>query len=101
MRGVKMYKIKRFKKVARQPGSNGQLYVRVPASDWAKIFSWLNKHGYRNVHGFTAEQQPPYGVIVIEKERYFGTNVTCMACAVSCGDRTVSFDEFLALKDTL
>ena len=81
------------------PGSNGQYYVRIHSKeDWKKMFNWLLKQGYHNIHNYTEELYPehPSVLCIDERDRSFsGTNITCMACAVSQGHRTVEFEEFL------
>lgn len=80
------------------PGSRGQFFVRVHGEEeWQEIFKWLNNNHYKNFHYFTENLYPkPTKVICIdEKEHsFYGTNVTCMACAVSGGHNVLDFEEF-------
>ena len=64
---------------------------------WAKIYSYLVKSGYKNVHGYTEKFHPALNVICIDKAKkcFFGVNVTCLACSASVGKKIINFNEFI------
>ena len=80
-------------------GSNAQYYIRFHTkNDWKKIFNWLVEQNYFNTHNYTEELFPQHPSVVCIDERdksFFGTNITCMACAVSQGLRFIGVEEFL------
>ena len=80
------------------PGSNGQYYISVHTKDdWKNIFNWLIEHNYYNAHNYSEDLYPKHLVFCIDErdKTFFGTNTTCMACAVSVGHRVIEFEEFL------
>ena len=88
-----------MKNKQKTPGKNGQYYIRFcKKNDWEKIFNWLVEQNYSNPHSYTKEVYPKDPSVFRIDERsksFFGTNITCMACAVSVGHRVIEFEEFL------
>lgn len=71
-----------------------QFYVSIPNKrERAAAISWLEERGYRNIGGLTGENYS-FPVLVIEKDRFFGTNATCMACLANVGKRAMTFESF-------
>ena len=62
--------------------------------DMERVILYLENNGYKNPQNLTAENYA-FPVLVVDDERFFGTNATCMAASVSCGKRVVSFNEWL------
>ena len=62
--------------------------------DMERVILYLENNGYKNPQNLTAKNYT-FPVLVVEDERFFGTNTTCMAASVSCGKRVVSFNEWL------
>ena len=50
---------------------------------------WLLSQGYVNQHNLPADYNFPVFIADILRKEIFGTNVTCMAAAASCGNRPV------------
>ena len=61
-------------------------------------FAWLEEQGIQNVHKLD-DVNYRYDVVVVEEKRFFGGNVTCFACAGSCGQKVIGWEEFLTLYE--
>lgn len=86
-----------MEKITQKAGSNGQFLVRYKsAKEGSEICKWLEERGYCNKFGLDFERRVQ--VIVVNKGRdFFGTNVTCMAAAVSCGIEIIDFNRLKEL----
>lgn len=74
-----------------------QILVRYSdGADAQRLYAWLEEHGYRNTQHLTAENYKFPAICVDESGEFFGTNVTCMAAAASCGRKAIGVDEFIA-----
>lgn len=82
----------------REPGNNGQYYVTVHSRrEWKALFDWLIEKGFDNVRNLSRYKRPKMPpAIVIDKRRnvFFLTNVCCLACAASVGDKAITCSEF-------
>ncbi len=82
----------------REPGNNGQYYVTVHSRrEWKALFDWLIEKGFTNVRNLSRYKRPKMPpAIVIDKRRnvFFLTNVCCLACAASVGDKAITCSEF-------
>jgi len=58
----------------------------------------LEASGYRNVHDISYNDLK-IKVIAVDKDSFWGVNVTSLACATSCGIKCISVDEFLNIVD--
>ena len=80
-------------------GNNGQFLIRFNGKEeWMKLFNWLTENKYKNAHNYAYEKFPkkPSVVCIDKKARvFFGVNVTCLACAVSSGQKTIELKEFI------
>ena len=75
-----------------------QYYVGIQSKkEWAQMLNYLIDNQYENPQNCILKVYPsePYVLCVdTAKKRFFGTNVTCLACAVSVGKRVINFNEF-------
>ena len=53
----------------------------------------LENNGYVNTHNISYKDLQ-VKVIAVGKNNFFGVNVTSLACAVNCGKKCISVDEF-------
>ena len=85
-------------KQRKEPGSNGQYYVVVhKRKEWKALFEWLIEKGFDNIRNLSKYKRPKMPpAIVIDKRRnvFFLTNVCCLACAASVGDKAITCSEF-------
>lgn len=73
-----------------------QILVHYSDDEAQRLFAWLEEHGYRNIQHLTPENYKFPAICVDESGEFFGTNVTCMAAAASCGRRAIGVDELIA-----
>lgn len=80
----------------KQPTRHGrQALVRYSGKEeTARLYEWLDGNGYRNIQHLSPDSYIFPVVCVNESGEYFGTNVTCMAAAASCGIRPIDAEEF-------
>ena len=82
----------------KEPGHRGQYYVTVrDRREWTELLDILDGLHFNGVGKVTRWKRPKIPALVVDKNRweYFLTNITCLACGVSCGHFAVSFEEFL------
>ena len=71
-----------------------QYLVSVHKIGLSNAIEWLEEHGYRNVCNLHAGRYK-LSVLVVEKDYFFGTSVSCMAAACVSGQRTIDFEKFI------
>lgn len=73
-----------------------QLVVRTDKT----TIDWLISRGYANPHNLPNRYTFPVFVADLERKEMLGTNTTCMAASVSCGNRPIVL-HFEQLKEKL
>ena len=65
------------------------------------IIEWLENNGYKNSHNLpNSNYMFPVFVVDLPSKTFGGTNTTCMAMAVSSGNRPIVLD-FEGLKEKM
>ncbi len=64
-----------------------------------EFIEYLESNGLLNVHNITFDKLR-IKVLVIDKNEFFSTNVTCLAALASCGIKPISTDEFKTKFET-
>ena len=71
-------------------------HVRVKnAKEMQEAIAFLEEKGFENIQNLTAENYH-FPILVVQYDYFYGTNTTCMACAATQGNKTLSFKEFQA-----
>lgn len=78
---------------------NKQYYVSVHGQEQRQqAIAWLEKHGYQNVQNLTTANYS-FPVFVIEGNKFFGANTTCMAALATKGVRPISWQAWQTMRN--
>lgn len=73
-----------------------QCYVKFSGKEQGNLLiNFLVSNGFENIQSIKAESLRIPVIVINKNKTFFTTNVTCMACAVSCGKQIFSVEEFL------
>lgn len=58
-----------------------------------EFIKYLESNGFLNIHNITFSNLR-IKVLVVDNNKFFSTNITCLAALATCGIKPISVDEF-------
>lgn len=76
-----------------------QVLVKLTNSKEGKEFiDYLENNGFINIHNISFDSLR-VKVIVVDTDKFWSTNITCLAAVASCGIKPISIEEFKNIID--